>query len=302
MFIKISHTMFHRYGIKYGPAHARFYVNIDNFRLFSSHNQNIQNEFARQSDSLFNFNKINHDKLSQPLINHTINIEKRLNKSCKVLEVGCGPGLIAVECAKQLKMPQQIIGIDITKEMIDIANNYCLTNGIDSNLLQFMQCNAEDLPFNDNEFDIIVTRWTLHHCNELNKCLKEMFRVLNKNGGTLIFNEITAPTNKIELYNAIAKLRDPTHIWGYDEIGWINELRNVGFQHDKINVREKYFGVERCVMDWIQQTKTIERESLYVLCEELYNNGIEFGYNLQMNENGRLTMQHSYIIVEAQCS
>lgn len=282
-------------------------------RSCSSHNESIQKEFSAQfqANAYFDINKQTamHNDLIQPLIDYTKIIHSKLSdpSQCKVLDVACGAGLLSVPCAKQLNPCKKVIGIDITNDMLNNAKKYANDNELifgpnDDAILDFVHGNVEQLPFEDEEFNIVITRWTFHHFEKLNTILKEIHRVLNKENGHLIFMDMKAPniTEKSEkIYNAIEILRDPTHIWAYDKIGWIQQLIDAGFDKNNIAICKEYEGGSRKFMDWIKQTNAPHRENLYVLVEELYKNGVETGFNLEMNENEELMMRHPYIIMQA---
>ena len=85
--------------------------------------------------------------------------------SDKVLDVGCGTGLIS-----QLYPNFDITGIDISDGMLS------------NNPHKWIKAPAEELPFPDNTFDYVVCRSLLHHLDDPLEGLIEMYRVL-KSGG-----------------------------------------------------------------------------------------------------------------------
>src|SRR5260221_2508482 len=90
-----------------------------------------------------------------------------------VLDIGCGTG----EFEKLLldKHPnQQIVGVDISQKMLEIAQQKCeaCPNAI------FLVTSALVLPFSDHSFDVIVSASTFHYFDEPEAALKEMRRVL----------------------------------------------------------------------------------------------------------------------------
>lgn len=70
--------------------------------------------------------------------------------------------------------------------------------------------NVYTLPFQDNEFSIVVTRYSLHHMIDPDKVINEMYRVC-KPGGKMLVVDVTPEKDKKELYNKVEKLRDPSH-------------------------------------------------------------------------------------------
>jgi len=103
-----------------------------------------------------------------------------------ILDIGCGNG-------KYMNYRNDIYmkGIDISQELVKI----CINKGFD-----VIKGNMTELPFNDNEFDGIISIASYHHLDndqDRKKSLNEIYRVL-KNGG-ICFLEVWAkeqPDNK----------------------------------------------------------------------------------------------------------
>ena len=99
------------------------------------------------------------------------------------LEIGVGAGTDFVE---SLKKGAYCFGIDATEAAIlETKQNISYSMGNEKYNLEFLEkCNAEDLPFEDNKFDIVYSWGVLHHAKNTMKCISEAVRVL-KPGGTL---------------------------------------------------------------------------------------------------------------------
>lgn len=89
----------------------------------------------------------------------------------KVLDWGCGTGLYAKELKKR---GAKVKGFDISEEMIRIAKDE--NPGVD-----FRVGSGLKIPFNER-FDIVFASLALHYLNDWDKALKEISRVLKKNG------------------------------------------------------------------------------------------------------------------------
>ncbi len=122
-----------------------------------------------------------------------------------ILDVACGPGLVACEFAA---IANNVTGIDITKKMIEQAKNHQ-----QKKRLKNMTWNVGDvlpLPYADNKFSIVLTRYSFHHFLEPQKVLSEMYRVCRP-GGSILVADVALPPEKVEAYNQVEKLRDPSH-------------------------------------------------------------------------------------------
>lgn len=91
-----------------------------------------------------------------------------------VLEVGPGPGELSERIARELGA--EVVAIDISPRMVELTKE----RGIDA-LLGDVQA----LPFEDEQFDLVVAAWVLFHPADLTAALAEIARVL-RSGGRLV--------------------------------------------------------------------------------------------------------------------
>lgn len=124
------------------------------------------------------------------------------NKS--ILEIGVGPGHLfeqVIKCNFRTS-----IGIDISNDMLDRARKRC--NLYNNDLLK--NASAENLPFKNNEFDIVLSRGSVFFWDNLNICFKEIFRVLKKDGLAFIGGGygLSTPDNIIDDIFEYYKTRD----------------------------------------------------------------------------------------------
>jgi ubiquinone/menaquinone biosynthesis C-methylase UbiE len=114
-----------------------------------------------------------------------------LEKSYKVLDLGCGTGVLTRMIADQLDPDEGglSIGIDAAAKMIQIARK---KRGADT--CRFEVAAAERLPFDDQSFDAVVSSLFFHHLpiDLKKKTLREAARVL-KSGGRLVIADMHIP-------------------------------------------------------------------------------------------------------------
>jgi ubiquinone/menaquinone biosynthesis C-methylase UbiE len=96
-----------------------------------------------------------------------------------VLDVGCGTGLL-LQAVAQLESRVRMAGVDPTPEMIEIARGRLAPD------VELKSGRAEELPFDDGEFSIVVSTSTFHFIREPRKALSEMVRVLEPGGRVVI--------------------------------------------------------------------------------------------------------------------
>ena len=85
-----------------------------------------------------------------------------------VLDVACGPGIIACEFANKVN---HVTGIDITPAMIEEAKNLQIERKLSN--IDWKVGDVARLPFGDDSFSLVVTRYSFHHLINQNKYLKK---------------------------------------------------------------------------------------------------------------------------------
>ncbi len=133
------------------------------------------------------YSKVNKDELSCNQKQKWLEaIEKRIGnvdkKTCRILDVGTGPGFFAILLAEA---GYNVTAIDLTEEMLKEAkeNSKHLNDKT-----EFKAMNAEDLSFEDNTFDVLVTRNLTWNLENPEKAYNEWIRVLKKDGAMLNFD------------------------------------------------------------------------------------------------------------------
>ena len=102
-------------------------------------------------------------------------------KNKKILDLGCGYG----ETDKYLKElgATYVLGIDLSKHMIDIANKENKIAGVEYKVMAM-----EDIYQINETFDLIISSLAFHYIKDYNKLIKDIFNLLNENG-VLLFSQ-----------------------------------------------------------------------------------------------------------------
>lgn len=96
-------------------------------------------------------------------------------KEKRVMDVGCGVGLFTLEVAKRAR---KVVGVDFSEEALTRARKNQSASGQKN--IRFEQADASNLPFNDAEFDVVVSR--RGPVTDNRRTLSEAYRVLKGNG------------------------------------------------------------------------------------------------------------------------
>lgn len=162
------------------------------------HNENIREQFSKQAVSYTSI-KAHADALD------TLIQMSNVSKSDTVLDVACGSGIVTCEFAKYVK---HVTGVDITENMLKQARELQLKNEL--NNIDWVLDDVLPLGFEANQFSIVVSRFSFHHFIDCEKVLEEMIRVCKPNG-TVMVVDVALPKEKLEAYDKMEKLRDPSH-------------------------------------------------------------------------------------------
>jgi ubiquinone/menaquinone biosynthesis C-methylase UbiE len=106
--------------------------------------------------------------------------------SGKILDIGTGPGYVPFEIAKRAP-GLEITGIDLSSGMVEAASKNASELGF-SNRVKFKVANAASLPFENGYFDCVISTLSLHHWAKPAEYIKEIHRVLKKNGQAYIYD------------------------------------------------------------------------------------------------------------------
>src|ERR1051326_9124432 len=132
----------------------------------TSHQQRTVDQFTKQAACFAEAPAIKDEPALQLVIQFA-----GLNKGDDVLDVACGPGILACACAK---VSRHAIGIDITPVMIERAKDLQRREGLEN--LTWHIGDVRSLPFDDHCFSVVLSRYAFHHLQNPLEVLVEMAR------------------------------------------------------------------------------------------------------------------------------
>jgi ubiquinone/menaquinone biosynthesis C-methylase UbiE len=113
-------------------------------------------------------------------------VKRGVPEGGKVLDIGTGPGFLAIEVARRLwGRGCQVVGLDLSEAMLDLAAGNARRRSLEGQLL-WLQADVKAIPFGDGEFDFVASSDSLHHWEDPLLALNEIARVLKDEGNYLI--------------------------------------------------------------------------------------------------------------------
>ncbi|MFK7693494.1 class I SAM-dependent methyltransferase [Paenibacillus sp. HJGM_3] len=130
-----------------------------------------------------------------------------LNRTMKVLDVAAGTGIVSRAFAPHVA---EVTAVDLSEDMIRQGRQLLVEQGIDN--VRYVQGNVEQLPVENGQFDVVVSRLAFHHFVHPDKVLNEMARACRSDGVIGVIDMISPEEAELGYaYNHYERLRDPSH-------------------------------------------------------------------------------------------
>jgi len=119
-----------------------------------------------------------------------------LQEGQRALDIAGGTGDLALAFSKKVGKSGEVVHTDINEAMLRTGRNRLLDAGV---VLPTVVCDAEQLPFADEYFDVVSVAFGLRNMTHKDRALLEMRRVLKPGGKLLVleFSKVAAPLEKI---------------------------------------------------------------------------------------------------------
>ena len=154
-----------------------------------------------------------------------------LRSNSVVLDAGCGAGHCALAFAPKVGW---VYACDFTQAMLKQVKLLARQRGAVNVTPQL--ADIEDLPFPQDSFDIVTSRYSAHHWRHPERAINEIRRVL-KDTGVFIISDIMASEDYAQdtFLQSIELLRDPSHVRDYRISEWRAMLSAAGFRTELIH-------------------------------------------------------------------
>jgi SAM-dependent methyltransferase len=143
--------------------------------------------------------------------------------SGQALDIGCGSGALVIELAR--KYPgAQITGVDFWGQNWESSKGQCEKNALIAGVAEqvtFQSASASSLPFEDSQFDLVVSNLTFHEVGDVKDkrdALKEALRMVRK-GGRFAFQDLFLWK---QIYGEVDDLLETVRGWGIERVEFVD--------------------------------------------------------------------------------
>lgn len=255
-----------------------------------SHRQSNRQEFARQSGTFERDGSIFRDEDILDWIGGQLPLDEIDTGEPTVLDVAGGTGQLGRFLVRRGGFA---VIVDLTPEMLSEGARAARERG--ERGVVFLEGDATHLPFADEQFDLVVSRFALHHIDDPAKAAREMARVCRPGGAVAIIDMVSEPEEPGRLHNHLERLRDPSHRMALQEQELVQVLRDAGVDAAIVGERRQRI----VALPWLERAEPGEHEHVHVveaLHEEL-NGGAATGLGANLGEDQALRIEHRWLIV-----
>jgi SAM-dependent methyltransferase len=250
------------------------------------HLKRVADEFARQAHTFDHWAEKANDQV-------VVRFRAALGGAGQgnLLDVACGPGVVTAAIAPGAA---SVVAFDATDEMLEKAKSRCAKAGLLN--VDFKCGDAENLPFEDAQFDGVVTRLAVHHFADPQRALNEMFRVLRRGGVAVVVDVVSSEdTDESDLQNAIERLRDPSHVRMLSASELNAFMARAGFQ----DVEHIAWDTSREFEQWMGIVNDpVRTQPIRIIVRALAEAGRTAGMGLRI-QNGQIIFFHRWYLLRA---
>lgn len=155
----------------------------------------------------------------------------------RILDLGTGSGYLAFPLAKTYP-EAEITGLDIVEAALQRNREQAEQEGLSN--LQFSAYDGIKFPFEDNSFDMVISRYALHHFPVIEKTFDEIGRILKPTGALFLSDPAPNEEDTERFVDAYMQMKKDGHIKFYTSVEWETLAEGIGLaleQHFETAVR-----------------------------------------------------------------
>src|SRR3984885_4147595 len=160
-----------------------------------------------------------------------------LNAGETVLDLGSGGGIDVLLSAKRVGPTGKAYGLDMTDEMLALANENKKKAGIAN--AEFLKGEIEHIPLPDNSVDVVISNCVINLSSDKDAVLREAFRVLKPRGRFAVSDVVTRG-------EMLPEIRKSVLLWvgciagALEENDYLSKLKGAGFSEAEIEPTRVY--------------------------------------------------------------
>jgi ubiquinone/menaquinone biosynthesis C-methylase UbiE len=247
----------------------------------SSQREVVRREFTRQASNFEAAGSLFRDSSILDWIAEHVDV----SAESKILDVAGGTGQLGRHLARE---GRSAVIVDLTDAMLAAGFRSVQEEGRDD--VVFVRGDAISLPFPDGQFDVVVSRFALHHMDDPGRAIAEMARVCHDDGSVTLIDMVAGGSRHDEL----EQLRDPSHTQALPEEELRSLLTAAGREPSQYADRDQAMPLE----PWLEQAKTPEedRERIRAAFEDEAAGGAETGMRAT-RADGDLVIRQRWLLL-----
>lgn len=250
--------------------------------------EKVQREFTKQAKKFDNYQK----NFSKEEFNKWAIDKIAFSGTEHVLEVAAGTCALGRMVSPYVR---SITELDTTSAMLNIGKYEAQREGLKN--LSYVNGIAENLPFMEQAFEIVMSRLAFHHFEDVDLVFSEMTRVLKTNGKLVVIDMEARDENLRKRADEIETLRDPSHVRCISRAEFY-ELANK--YHLKVTVCDM-IPIPVSLDAWMDLTQVKEsvREQITNTMEKELEGGEKTGFNPFRKKDG-IFFNHKWMLFIAE--
>lgn len=151
-------------------------------------------------------------------------VSRTVAATAAALDIGCGGGHLSFALAPHVA---RMVALDPSPGMLAAVSQTAAARELGQ--IETLRGSAESLPFTDDAFPLVCTRYSAHHWTRLEAAVREMVRVTAAGGHVLVIDTLGHDDALVDTFlQSIELLRDPSHVRNRSRPQWRTLFESAG--------------------------------------------------------------------------
>jgi SAM-dependent methyltransferase len=177
-----------------------------------------------------------------------IETQVRGGSIARALDLGCGGGHVCYRIAPHVA---EVVAVDLSPQMLETVLRNAAVRGLQN--VTSVESAAEELPFANGAFDLVISRFSAHHWRDFESGLRQARRVLAPEGRAVFIDSVSPAVPLLDSHlQTLELLRDASHVRNYTLPEWVAALARAGLA--VTSMQRRRLRIE--FSSWIARTRT----------------------------------------------